>query len=86
MDGDTNAVNNALNNEDIKNVRKAINNDYDSTIELLKKINSDELDAQEKTKLIDILSLDLVRNGLGTDDEPNDYGLALEHIVDKLNN
>ncbi|HEX8389840.1 MAG TPA: hypothetical protein VF597_00250 [Candidatus Saccharimonadales bacterium] len=79
-------MNNALNNEDIKNVRKAINNDYDSTIELLKKINSDELDAQEKTKLIDILSLDLVRNGLGTDDEPNDYGLALEHIVDKLNN
>jgi len=52
---------------------------------LLAKLKADALSEDERRALIDVISSEFCASGLGADDEPNERGLLLETLLDRLN-
>lgn len=47
--------------------------------------NPAEMSEEERSQLIEILSLEFSETGLDSNDEPNERGLALEELLDRIN-
>ena len=76
---------NIFNEEDALYIRKAIDNQYQANLAVLGRLKDGQASGDDLLLLVDIVNDDFSRNGLDIHDEPNDYGLKLESIIDRLN-
>ncbi len=54
-------------------------------IDQIEKLTKSDMSTEDRRLLIDYISDEFARNGLRQDDEPTEYGLKLECLIDKLN-
>ena len=73
-----------LSEDDISHIKQAIENQYKDYLICADALLSGNINHENAETLIDIISNDLVRNGLDANDAPNDYGNRLEDIIDRL--
>ena len=60
------------------------NDDKQPYLALLEKMKVEALNEEERAIITDVVSDELTRHGLNPDDEPNEYGVRLERVIDKL--
>lgn len=70
---------------DIATIKRVIKLSKNVDLDLLDEVEQNELSFKSRVHLIDILSECFTAYGLDTDDEPNDFGLKIEAVIDKLN-
>ena len=73
-----------LSEDDISHIKQSIENQYKDYLICADALLSGNINHENAETLIDIISNDLVRNGLDANDAPNDYGNRLEDIIDRL--
>jgi hypothetical protein len=78
-------MDNIFTEEDFVYIQKAIDNQHQANLVLLERLKDSGANREDLQLLTDIVSEDFSRSGLNGEDEPDDYGLKLEAIIDKLN-
>jgi len=66
-------------------IRSIINNASPENIDLIEKATNGTLSTDEIDEMCDLISKEFMMNGINEDFEPNNYGRALEDILDIVN-
>jgi hypothetical protein len=53
--------------------------------DLVRAVTADELSAQQRSELCEIIGAEFAEQGLDSDSEPTNYGLRLELLLDVVN-
>ena len=77
---------NIFGERDIMHIQRAIDNRYQASMDAINRFKEDKATKDDRQLLLDIVSDDFSRSGLDANDEPTDYGLKLEALIDKLSN
>ena len=74
----------ALTETSIKLLQKCLKKHNSELLLLLDDLEITEYEVEFYNHLRDIVSNELVTNGLKKDSEPNEYGLELENLIDEI--
>ena len=75
-----------LNNEEKRTLLHCLTKHNPKLVEKLGELNLGLLDPETINEMRDAVGIELVGKGFKPDDEPNQYGLELENLIDRLGN
>lgn len=78
-------MDNLSSKECIQKLYSIVPSDYVNAIELVDRVKNGSASLEERQELIDLVNDEFINKGLNSDDEPNQYGIELERILDVLN-
>jgi len=73
-----------LNIQELNLLREVVSTHCPSLLPIVVSIGSADLTTDQREEIRNALAAELVQNGLGEDDEPNERGLLLERLIDLL--
>ena len=76
----------ALNNKTLEQLQKNIESDYRDSLSLIMELKDGNIKPDGIAKLANLVSEEFAKRGLDKEDEPTEYGLQLESLLDKLSN
>ncbi len=74
-----------LSNDQAQLLREVIERQAPGNSDLLTHAERGTLDKEQRARVCRLIAAELCRSGLSGDDEPNDRGIALEHLLDTVN-
>ncbi len=73
-----------ISNDELQVVEGVIRSRFDYLKSCLENLKQDKISTDDRTALVNVLSEEFARSGLGIDDEPNDFGKEIDEIIGKL--
>ncbi len=73
-----------LNHQDIRLLKEIASKHNPSLLSVVTLVIKASVTIEQREQLREVIAMEFVRTGLGKDDEPNERGILLERLIDRL--